>query len=143
MGYKEGVNREGPHGTKIESSRFSGFDPKEWEGGRYGEILNMVCSGATNEEIMARHAGVDNLCEMYRKIVNGTTANFGSINDPYVLRGKGKIAERRQRMLMLAATEMSDKEIAVETGYTVNTVRQALYGNRRVHDKKEERDYGI
>lgn len=139
MGYKEGVNREGPHGTKIESSRFGDFDPKDWEGGRYGEILNMVRGGATNEEIMARHAGVDdNLCEMYRKIVNGTTANFGSINDPYVLRGKGKIAERRQRMLMLAAAGMSDQEIAVETGYTVNTVRQALYGNRRVHDEKEE-----
>jgi DNA-binding NarL/FixJ family response regulator len=80
---------------------------------------------------------------MYRKIVNGTTANFGSINDPYVLRGKGKIAERRQRMLMLAAAGMSDQEIAIETGYTVNTVRQALYGNRRVHDEKEERDYGV
>lgn len=139
MGYKEGVIREGPHGSKVESSRFSGFDPKDWEGGRYGEILNMVRGGATNEEIMARHAGVDdNLCEMYRKIVNGTTANFGSINDPYALRGKGKIAERRQRMLMLAAAGMSDQEIAVETGYTVNTVRQALYGNRRVHDEKEE-----
>lgn len=135
MGYKEGVIREGPHGSKVESSRFGDFDPKDWEGGRYGEILNMVRGGATNEEIMARHAGVDdNLCEMYRKIVNGTTANFGSINDPYPMRGKGKIAERRRRMLMLAAAGMSDKEIAVETGYTVDTVRRALYDNRRVHD---------
>jgi DNA-binding CsgD family transcriptional regulator len=50
------------------------------------------------------------------------------------MRGKGKIAERRRRMLMLAAAGMSDKEIAVETGYTVDTVRRALYDNRRVHD---------
>lgn len=29
MGYKEGVIREGPHGSKVENSRFNGFDPKD------------------------------------------------------------------------------------------------------------------
>ena len=130
MGYKEGVIREGLHGSKVESSRFNGFDPKDWEGGRYAEILNMVRGGATNEEIMARHAGVDdNLCEVYRKIVNGTTADFARCDD---------VAKRRRRMLMMAAAGKTDQEIAIETGYTVDTVRYTLYGTRYVKRNKGE-----
>lgn len=138
MGYKEGVIREGPHGSKVESSRFNGFDPKDCEGGRYAEILDMVRGGATNEEIMARHAGVDdNLCEMYRKIVNGTTADFARYDDEARRRGNGKRAERRRRMLMMAAAGKTDQEIAVEVGCTVDTVRYALYGTRYVKKREE------
>ena len=138
MGSKEGVNREGPHGTKIETSRFGDFDPKDWEGGRHGEILNMVRGGATNEEIMARHAGVDErLCEVYRSIVNGTTADFARYDDEVRRRGEGKIAERRRRMLMMAAAGRTDQEIAIEVGCTVDTVLYTLYGTRYVKKRKE------
>lgn len=139
MGLKEGVIREGPHGSKVENSRFNGFDPKDWEGGRYAEILNMVRGGATNEEIMARHAGVDdNLCEVYRKIVNGTTADFAQYDDVAKRRGVGKMAERRRRMLMMAAAGKTDQEIAIEAGCTVDTVRYTLYGTRYVKKDKGE-----
>ena len=45
--HKEGVIREGPHGTKVESSRFSDFDPKDWEGGRYASIAWSAADAAT------------------------------------------------------------------------------------------------
>ena len=87
---------------------------------------------------MARYKGVDsNLCEVYRKIVSGTTANYAQQDSEYRMRGRGKVAERRRKMLMLAAGGMTDREIAAETGYSVDTVRVALYGTRYV--KREQK----
>lgn len=133
-GRKEGVNREPPHGSKVETSRFLSFEPAEWERGRYGEILKMVRRGACNEEIMDTYPGVDDtLCEVYRKIVSGTTANFSSQNMDARIGGNvaGKVAMRRQTMLAMYAGGMSVKEIVIETGMCERTVREALFGDAR------------
>ena len=88
---------------------------------------------------MDKWPGVDEaLCEVCRKVVNGTLADFGRLNDPYEVRGKGKCAERRRNMLMLAAAGMTDEEVAVETGFTIDTVRYALYGTRKRPSNKEK-----
>lgn len=110
------------------------FEPAEWERGRYGEILKMVRRGACNEEIMDTYPGVDDtLCEVYRKIASGTTANFSAQNMDARIEGKaaGKVAMRRQMMLAMYAGGMGVGEIAIETGYTERTVREALFGDGR------------
>ena len=126
--------REPPHGARVETSRFLSFEPAEWEKGRYGEILKMVRRGACNEEIMDTYPGVDDtLCEVYRKIASGTTANFSQHDMDNRLSGSaaGKVAIRRQMMLAMYAGGMGVGEIAIETGYTERTVREALFRDAR------------
>ena len=48
------------------------------------------------------------------------------------------MAERRRRMLMLAAAGKTAQEIAIEAGCTVDTVRYTLYGTRYVKKDKGE-----
>ncbi len=128
MSYKEGVRREPPHGTRIESSFFRAFDPEEWESGRYKAILDMVRQGCCNEEIMDKWTGVDeSLCEVYRKIVAGTTANMGG-NGAQKAMSPG--ARRRLYMLELSAAGMSAEQIAERVGCSLYTVREAIYGSR-------------
>lgn len=126
--------REPPHGARVETSRFLSFEPAEWERGRYGEILKMVRRGACNEEIMDTYPGVDDtLCEVYRKIASGTTANFSQHDMDNRLSGSaaGKVAIRRRMMLAMYAGGMSVKEIVIETGLCERTVREALFGDAR------------
>ena len=133
-GRKEGVYREPPHGARVETSRFLSYDPAEWEKGRYGEILQMIRRGACNEEIMDTYPGVDDtLCEVYRKIVSGTTANFSAQNMDLRINGSvaGKVAAMRRMMLAMYVGGMSVREIVIETGMCERTVREALFGDAR------------
>ena len=79
MGYKEGVHRDLPHGSRIDSSFYSNFDPRDWEGhGRYKKVLDMARRDACYEEVRDIYPDVtEDLYEEYRRIVAGTTANFG------------------------------------------------------------------
>ena len=128
MSYKEGVIREPPHAVSLETSFFRHFDPAAWERVRYKAILDMVRRGCCNEEIMDTWPGVDeSLCEVYRKIVNGTTADLGGNGVQTAMHVNGK---RRLYMLELSATGMSPEDIAVKTGLSINTVRETIFGSK-------------
>lgn len=102
--------------------------PRIGRGGRYADILGMARRGATNEEIMAAHSGVDDgLCEVYRKIVNGTTADLGGIG---AQRSMSNGARRRLYMLELSAAGFDAEEIAQKTGASLRTVREAIFGSQ-------------
>ena len=126
MGYKEGVNREGPHGSKVESSFCAHFDPAEWEGnGRYKKVLDMARRNASYDEVRESQPDVtEDLYEVYRKIVTGTTTNLGKYGNKSVV---SVAAQRRRYMLQLHIAGVDIKEIAKITGAAVSTVRKALF----------------
>lgn len=126
MSGREGVRREPPHAERLETSFYSAFDPKDWEGGRYGKILKMVRRGACFEEVHDRFREVDEATYgVYEKIVSGTTADLGG-NGAQTAMSSG--ARRRLYMLELSAAGFSAAEIAEKTGASMRTVREALFG---------------
>lgn len=126
MSRKEGVMREPLHGERLETSFCAEFDPRDWEGGRYGKILEMARRGACYEEVHDRFREVDEATYgVYEKIVSGTTADMGG-NGAQTAMSSG--ARRRLYMLELSAAGFSAEEIAEKPGASMRTVREALFG---------------
>ena len=105
-------------------------DPKDFEFGRYGKILQAVRAGKSNEWIMKRWPGVDSvLCEMYRKIADGTTADMAK--GDVEIRGLGKSYQRKLAMRAMAEQGMTIDEISKKTGWSIRTVTEACGGIAR------------
>lgn len=89
----------------------------------------MARRNACYEEVRDRFEDVDaGLYEVYRKIATGTTANLSRGDGALVDVCKGRVAQRKQRMRDMAERGMSIREIAIETGWSEKTVREAVYG---------------
>lgn len=129
--YKEGIVCDGIRAI-VEISQFRNFDPKDWEFGRYKELLDLARRNACYEEVRDKHPDVDaELYEVYRKIATGTTANLSKGAGTFVDACRGRVAQRKQRMRDMAERGMSIREIAIETGWSEKTVREAVYGDAR------------
>lgn len=114
-------------------------DPKDYETGRFWEILSMIRRGACYEEVRdwyeenrARfegrlgHGHIDrDLYEVYVKVASGTTAHMeaGMEGRPY--KPDGKVALRR-RMVELASFGYGNAEIAMKLRRPLAEVRAVL-----------------
>ena len=127
MGYKEGVHRDLPHGSRIDSSFYSNFDSRDWEGhGRYKKVLDMARRDACYEEVRDMYPDVtEDLYEEYRRIVAGTTANFSKNGPQEAMNSR---AMRKIYMLELSTQGLTPQEIADRVNCSVRTVREALFG---------------
>lgn len=112
-------------------------EPKDYETGRYGEILNMVRRGACFEEVRDWYAehrrqyegplGIGKITQdvydVYVKIANGTTANCGK-TEPWQTKTSG--AHLMQRVREMASTGFSEQEIGRYLHVAYKTVRAIL-----------------
>ena len=80
-----------------ELSSAPGFDPNEWQSpnNRFGNVLQMIREGATDEEISAKWPGVDgDVLRVYHAIVDGTTHEDPRDFDPDIEKEKSRKKER-------------------------------------------------
>lgn len=126
------------HAQGMET-RSRDVDPKDYETGKFGEILSMVRRGATFEQVRDWYEGVrdqheappvcgritEDLYGVFVKLAKGETADF-SVYGTERERSSGKVGDKRRRMLEMAAMGFTNEEIAGATGAALSTVKEYI-----------------